>query len=212
MNSLSKDVFFGRYIFEVPPEVYEPAEDTFLLAKNLSVKNGASVLDMGTGCGILAVLAAEKASIVVAVDINPHAVACTLRNAEFNGVKTKTEVRLGCLFEAVEAEEKFDVILFNAPYLPVERDEGVDWVEKAWAGGETGRAVIDKFIEQAFNHLAVGGCILLVQSSLSNVEETLRRLRQHALRAAVVDEEKLDFERIVLIKAKMEPHEPSKAF
>ena len=208
MNSLNKSVFFGKYVFEVPPDVYEPAEDTFLLAKNLSVKDGARVLDMGAGCGILAVLAAEEASIVVAVDINPHAVACTLRNAELNGVKTRIEVRSGDLFEAVGAEEKFDVILFNAPYLPVERDEGVNWVEKAWAGGETGRAVIDKFIEQASNHLEVGGRILLVQSSLSNVEETLRRLRQHALHAAVVDEEKLDFERIVLVEAKKESHEP----
>jgi release factor glutamine methyltransferase len=208
MNSLSKSVFFGKYVFEVPPDVYEPAEDTFLLAQNLSVKDGASVWDMGAGCGILAVLAAEEASIVVAVDINPHAVACTLRNAGLNSVKTKIKVRLGDLFEAVGAAEKFDVILFNAPYLPVERDEGVNWVEKAWAGGETGRAVIDKFIEQASNHLEVGGRILLVQSSLSNVEETLRRLRQHALHAAVVGEEKLDFERIVLVEAKKESHEP----
>lgn len=208
MNSPGKSVFFGKYVFEVPPDVYEPAEDTFLLAKNLSAKDGASVLDMGAGCGILAVLAAEEASIVVAVDINPHAVACTRRNAEFNGVKTRIEVRLGDLFEAVGAEEKFDVILFNAPYLPVERDEGANWVEKAWAGGETGRAVIDKFIEQASNHLEVGGRILLVQSSLSNVEETLRRLRQHAPHAAVVDEEKLDFEKIVLVEAKKESHEP----
>ena len=208
MNSPSKKVFFGRYVFEVPPDVYEPAEDTFLLAKNLSANDGERVLDMGTGCGILAVLAAEEASAVVAVDINPHAVACTRRNAELNGVKTEIEVRLGDLFEAVGAAEKFDVILFNSPYLPVERDEGTNWVEKAWAGGETGRVVIDRFIEQASTHLAVRGRILLVQSSLSNVEETLRRLRQHTLRAAVVDEEKLDFERIVLVEAKKASQEP----
>jgi release factor glutamine methyltransferase len=208
MNSPSKRVFFGKYVFEVYPDVYEPAEDTFLLANNLSANDGASVLDMGTGCGVLAVLAAEEASTVVAVDINPHAVACTRRNAELNGVKTEIEVRLGDLFEAVGAAEKFDVILFNSPYLPVERDEGTSWVEKAWAGGETGRAVIDKFIEQASAHLRVGGRILLVQSSLSDVEETLRRLRRHALHAAVVDEEKVDFERIVLVEAKKMAHEP----
>ena len=208
MNSPSKRVFFGDYVFEVNPDVYEPAEDTFLLAQNLSIKDGAKVLDMGAGCGILAVLAAEKASTVVAVDINPHAVACTRKNAELNGVKTKIKVRLGDLFEAVGAGEKFNVILFNAPYLPVERDEGANWIEKAWAGGETGRAVIDKFIEKASNHLEVGGRILLVQSSLSDVEETLRRLHQYALHAAVLGEEKLAFERIVLVEAKAESHEP----
>jgi release factor glutamine methyltransferase len=207
MNSPRKRFFLGDYVFEVNPDVYEPAEDTLLLAQKLPIKDGAKVLDMGSGCGILAVLAAEKASIVVAVDINPHAVTCTLKNAELNGVKTKVKVRLGNLFEAVGATEKFDVILFNAPYLPVERDEGADWIEKAWAGGETGREVIDKFIEQASDHLEVGGRILLVQSNLSDVEETLRRLHQHALHAAVIGEEKLDFERIVLVEAKTEPNE-----
>jgi release factor glutamine methyltransferase len=142
------------------------------------------------------------------VDINPHAVTCARKNAEFNGVKTKIEVRLGDLFEAVGVAEKFDVILFNAPYLPVERDEGANWIEKAWVGGEKGRAVIDRFIEQTSDHLEVGGRILLVQSSLSDVEETLRRLHQCALHAAVIGEEKLDFERIVLVEAEAEPHEP----
>jgi release factor glutamine methyltransferase len=207
MNSLDKKVFFGKYVFEVSPEVYEPAEDTFLLAENLTVKEGAKVLDMGTGCGILGVLAAKRASKVVVVDINPYAVACAQRNAELNDIKAKIEPRLGDLFEVVGAEEKFDLILFNAPYLPVEQDEGDGWVEKAWAGGETGRAVIDRFIDQAPNHLKEKGRILLVQSSLSDVEKTLIILRHHALHATVIGEERLDFEIIVLVEAKREPRE-----
>jgi release factor glutamine methyltransferase len=185
--------------------VYEPAEDTFLISKSLRVRNGARVLDMGTGCGILAVLAAEKASRVVAVDTNPHAVACAQRNVELNGVKTKVEVRLGNLFQPIGAEERFDVILFNAPYLPVEQCEGESWVEKAWAGGPNGRAVISKFINQAPKHLKPEGLILLVQSTLSAVEETLSSLEKHGFHAAVAGEENLDFEKIVLIEASRPP-------
>ncbi len=201
MSSQPRKVFFGKHSFVVSEEVYKPAEDTFLMARNLAVKEGERVLDMGTGCGILAVLAAEKAGKVVAVDINPHAIACTQKNAELNGVVTKVETRLGDLFNAIKAGEKFDLILFNTPYLPVESDEGESWVEKAWAGGKTGRKVIDRFIDEASKYLAKNGRILLVQSSLSNVEKTLKRFSNKKLQAALVSEEKVTFEEIVLIEA-----------
>lgn len=202
MNSQCKKVFFGKYVFEVSEEVYEPAEDTFLLARNLAINEGERVLDMGTGCGILAVMAAEKASRVVAVDVNPRAVICAQKNAELNGVTTRVEIRRGNLFAAIKPEEKFDLILFNAPYLPVEPDEGKSWAEKAWAGGKTGRKIIDRFITNAAKYLSENGRVLLVQSSLSDIEETLRRFSQHKMHAAIVDEEKLAFERIVLIEAR----------
>ncbi|MFQ6068778.1 MAG: HemK2/MTQ2 family protein methyltransferase [Candidatus Bathyarchaeia archaeon] len=202
MNSRHKKVFFGKYFFVIFEEVYIPAEDTFLLARNLSVNKGERVLDMGTGCGVLAVLVTEKTSKVVAVDVNPYAVACAKKNAELNGVTAKVEVRLGDLFDTFEDDEKFDLILFNAPYLPIERGEGKSWIEKAWAGGKTGRAVIDRFIDEVSKYIMMNGRILLVQSSLSNVEKTLGRFSQRKLCATIVDEEKLDFEKIVLIKAR----------
>jgi release factor glutamine methyltransferase len=167
----------------------------------MTVNKGDEVLDMGSGCGILAVLAAENAERVVAVDINPHAVAWTKRNAEINGVAAKIEPRIGDLFEAVRSSEQFDVILFNAPYLPVEADEGKGWLEKAWSGGETGRTVIDRFVEDAPKHLAWRGYIQMIQSTLSGVDETLKRFAAKTLIATVLKDEKLDFEKIVLIEA-----------
>lgn len=202
MRSVAKRVFFEEYVFEVPEEVYEPAEDTFLIARNLSVERGARVLDMGAGCGILAVLAARNASRVVAVDINPQAVKCTLRNAAANGVSAKVEARLGNLFAVLKAEEVFDLIVFNAPYLPIDSGEGRSWVEKAWAGGTTGRKVIDRFVDQVSQHLAENGRVLLVQSTLSDVEATLQRFSRHGFRASVIDEEKVPFETVALLEAR----------
>lgn len=202
MRSVAKRVFFEEYVFEVPEEVYEPAEDTFLIARNLSVERGARVLDMGAGCGILAVLAARNASRVVAVDINPQAVKCTLGNAAANGVSAKVEARLGNLFAVLKAEEVFDLIVFNAPYLPIDSGEGRSWVEKAWAGGTTGRTVIDRFVDQVSQHLAENGRVLLVQSTLSDVEATLQRFSRHGFRASVIDEEKVPFETVALLEAR----------
>lgn len=99
-----------------PPQVYEPAEDTFLLSENLAVKEGGDIaLDMGTGTGIIALLMARKARWVLGVDINPIAVELAKENARINGI-TNVEFRLSDLFDNVSG--KFDVITFNAPYLP----------------------------------------------------------------------------------------------
>ena len=82
-----KRVHFGNYVFNVWENVYEPAEDSFLFAENLDVEKGAQVLDVGTGCGMLGILAAEKAGNVVAVDLNPYAVRCAKENAALNNVR-----------------------------------------------------------------------------------------------------------------------------
>ena len=197
-----KTIFFNDRSFHVSENVYEPAEDTFLLAENLPINKDDVVLDMGTGCGILGILAAEKAKKVVAVDLNPHAVRCARMNAKLHGVIRKMDIRQGDLFQSLKKNEKFDLIIFNAPYLPSEAWEHRTWLGRAWVGGPTGRQLIDRFISEAPRCLEKGGRILLVQSTLSNVEETMRKLEEKGLEVAVVAERKVAFETIVLIQAK----------
>ena len=196
-----KKLSFKNYVFFVDENVYEPAEDTFLLTENMKVKETDAVLDMGTGCGILAVLATERAKKVLAVDVNPHAITCAKKNAELNGVENKIEFRLGNLFQTLEPNETFDLIVFNAPYLPSEPREERSWIGKAWAGGPTGRKVIDSFIKDASKFLANDGRILLVQSSLSDIDKTLEMFAEVGLKARVESWVKVPFERIVLIEA-----------
>jgi len=202
MPSPSKKVYFRDYIFHVYENVYEPAEDSFLFAENSAVKKSGVVLDMGTGCGILGIIAADKAAKVVMVDINPYAVRCAKENAKLNGVLDKMFFVQGDLFAAIRVEEKFDSILFNAPYLPSKPSEDKTWLVRAWAGGTTGRQVIDRFICQAPEHLKENGCILLMQSMLSDVNETLRRFEKNGLKTSIVAKRSLPFfETIVLVKA-----------
>jgi len=197
-----KKAYFKDYVFMVDEHVYEPAEDTFLIAEKMAVTEDDTVLEIGTGCGILAVLAAQKAKTVVAVDINPHALECAGRNAETNSIKEKIEFRYGDLFQPIKQNERFSLILFNSPYLPSEPDEEKSWIGKAWAGGRTGRQVIDRFIADAPRRLADGGRILLVQSSLSDVNRTLEMFKERNLHAVVVAQVKVPFESIVLVEAK----------
>jgi release factor glutamine methyltransferase len=207
MRSQSKEIFVAGCILKVWREVYEPAEDSFLFAESMNVRLGSHVLDMGTGCGILGILAAKRASEVLAIDINPYAVRCAKGNAVLNGIDDKMLFLQGDLFTPIDSDVKFDLIIFNAPYLPFECSGQVSWLERAWTGGVDGRQVIDRFLREGPKHLKSDSEIMLMQSNLSGINETLRALRKRGLRTCIVADRSLPFfETISLIRAsKKEP-------
>lgn len=201
----TKRIHFDDLVFDVNDDVYEPAEDSFLFAENLNVKAGESVLDLGTGSGILAVVAAKKAAHVLAVDLNPYAIRCARDNARLNHVSDRMDFLQGDLFSAFNSGVRFDLVLFNAPYLPSEAGEEATWIGRSWAGGANGRLVVDRFISAVPAYLKVGGRVLLMQSTLTGVEETLITFAKQGLKAAVAATQQLPFfETLTLIEAKAE--------
>jgi release factor glutamine methyltransferase len=199
----AKRVYFDDYVFVVDENVYEPAEDSFLFAENLEVKAGENVLDIGTGCGILGILAAKKAREVVAVDVNPYAVRCAKENAVRNNVRGKMTFMQAGLFTCLSEKATFDVILFNAPYLPSDESDAGSWLGRAWAGGVTGRQVIDRFISEVPSHLKRTGRVFLMQSTLADVDATVCSFADCHLNAQVVADRALPFfETVVLIEVR----------
>ena len=192
--AIAMPVYYGIKL-ELHPDVYEPAEDTFLLAETVEVRPGEMALDVGTGTGIIALLMARTAKHVLGVDVNPKAIELARRNARLNGIKN-VEFRLSDLFENVAG--RFDVVTFNAPYLPGEPEEAIDL---ALVGGETGREVIDRFIAEVPDYLTEKGRVYLVQSSITGVDETLEGFRRAGLKAGVLAERHIFFEDIVVVGA-----------
>ena len=188
------------FIIDTHENVYIPAEDSYLLAENLEIKNGQSVLEIGTGTGIVAMYASKLTDKVTATDINFDAITLAESNFKANNIDN-IELLFGNLFEPVK-NRKFDVILFNTPYLPTEEDEVIDSnLNYAFDGGLNGRRVIDLFLNEVPNHLNDGGIVQMIQSSFSDNELTLQRFDELGFIAEIKAKEHFFFEDITLINA-----------
>jgi methylase of polypeptide subunit release factors len=125
---------------------------------------GGRALDVGTGSGIHALLAARHSEHVVAVDVNPRALAYTALNAALNGFDN-LECRAGSFFEPV-AGETFDLIVCNAPFVVSP--------ESRWAyrdSGLRGDDVTANVVREAASHLAENGYATLLGSWLVTDED-----------------------------------------
>jgi release factor glutamine methyltransferase len=100
--------------FVVPPDVYPPNPLGLAEVVLAEVRESDRVLDLGTGSGVNAVVAASRSADVVAVDVNPLAVECASLNARSNGVESRLDVRESNLFENVDG--RFDLIVFDPPF------------------------------------------------------------------------------------------------
>jgi release factor glutamine methyltransferase len=174
------------------PGVFSPRPDTRMLARVLcepELVRGASVLDVCTGSGALAVAAAlAGAREVTAVDLSRRAVATARLNARRNGVRVRA--LRGDLFGPV-AGRRFDVIVSNPPYVPARSPRlPRRGARRAWDAGVDGRALLDRICREAGAHLAPGGRLLVVHSSVADIERTERALRESGLEAGVVARER----------------------
>lgn len=170
--------------------IYEPRDDSHMLEKQVKKFATGRVLDMGTGCGIQALAALEKTNNVEACDINKEAVD-SVKKLGVNAYKSD-------LFENVKG--KFDLIIFNPPYLPLDKDEDEE-SRIVTTGGEKGYEVIERFLKEAKNYLNKDGIILLVFSTLSgNVNKIIE---ENGYCYEKLDEKKVFFESLYVYKIKV---------
>ena len=179
-------------------EVYDPAEDSYLLADAVisHAKIGMHVLEIGTGTGFVpSVLLANVNVKLTATDINPYAAMC----AKSNGI----EVIRTDMFDGLKAKSCFDMIIFNPPYLPTSDDEKVPgWLNYAFDGGRDGRMAVEHFLDQVCEYLAPDGVILLLISSLTGIEYVSSRMDALGFDVDIVGREKCSFEELVVLMGK----------
>lgn len=197
-------ITFGTLQIETDPTVYEPAEDSFLLATYASSLAGR-ILDVGAGSGIAALSAAyaSPGNDVLGVDINPAAVECAKRNARQNRL-SNVEFRHSDLFSGVSG--KFDAVLFNPPYLPTTRAERLKIAQEnaAYDGGESGMEVFYRFAGDVSRYLLSGGRVAVIATSLQGgINHTISQLKANVGIAEVVAQEVFFFEKIALVEAIM---------
>jgi release factor glutamine methyltransferase len=170
--------------------VYPPREDTYLLKEAVEELDlyGKKVLEIGCGNGVVTRALEQQGAKITAVDRNENALKATREKLESPGdhVLKKSD-----LFNNIE--DKFDLIVFNPPYLPGNQDIGD---EEKWFVGEEN--IVEKTLEQADEYLASEGELLMVVSSHTPKLEGLKeRFELEEIR-----EEKLWFEKLYVVRYK----------
>jgi release factor glutamine methyltransferase len=147
-------------------EVYEPAEDSYLLSETITKeikkitktrRSNIKFLEIGPGSGVQLETALKngiKKENILGADINTKAIS-RCKSQGFNCIKSN-------LFQKIP-KTKFDVIVFNPPYLPEHKHDK----QPDTSGGKKGNETINKFLKQAKSYLSKDGFILLLTSSFT---------------------------------------------
>ncbi|MEE4540510.1 HemK2/MTQ2 family protein methyltransferase [Streptomyces sp. V4-01] len=171
------------------PGVYHPQGDTVLLGRALRAEDlrpGADVLDIGTGSGALAVLAARMGARVTATDVSWRAVLTTKANAVRHGQRIR--VRHTDLAARLGSRDGFDLVVTNPPYVPAPAGRPpARGASRAWDAGHDGRLVVDRVLAHAPRLLRPGGVLLMVHSGMCGAETTVRKLAGTGMSAEVAE-------------------------
>jgi release factor glutamine methyltransferase len=173
-------------------QVYQPAEDSWLLAQaaKCEAQPFDRILEIGVGSGAVS----EQFStthFVVGTDINPHAVSLA-RTKGIHVIRTD-------LFSGLCT--RFDLILFNPPYLPTKPEERIDdWLECALDGGEDGCETIERFFATAQSYLTDNGRALVLFSSLNYTKRVNEILQTYGWTSCVVLDEIVEGERLYVLR------------
>ena len=179
------------------PAVFKPTLTTALLTEQVILAGvfSRSVLDLGCGSGPIAIaLALAGARTVVAADVMPMACVLARRNAITNGVSDKIEVLQGDLFEPVQGR-KFDVIVDDVSGVAEEVARLSSWFPPLVPlSGPDGTSLTIRMLQEARNHLNVGGHLFFPVLSLSDSTAIVSEARRlYAERLSLVAVKSIPF-------------------
>jgi release factor glutamine methyltransferase len=194
--------------------IYQPSDDSYLLAKaiknffknrskekpknkktNKNIKKQLKILDMGSGSGIQAKICRKLGfKNILTTDINPNAVN-NLKKQKFKSIKTN-------LFSNIKKNKKnkFDIIIFNPPYLPENKYDN----EKDTTGGKKGYETIIKFLKQAKPYLTKNSVILLLISSFSKSNIIKKQAKTLGYNLKLLEKKTIFFEKLFVYELKQQ--------
>lgn len=191
-----KKFYFSDFEIDVFDGVYEPADDSVLIAEAIEKGNlrGKKALDMGCGSGFLGILLAKKGFDVTSADIDENALKNTAHNAKRAKLGRKIKAKKSNLFSSLKGK-KFDFIVFNPPYV---ESESLKWRDVD--GGKGGREILDCFLKDFGKHLKKQGICFFLQSSLNGIAETEKMLKKQKFSFGIIARKKLFFEELIVFK------------
>ncbi|KAG7667141.1 putative Methyltransferase N6AMT1 [Nannochloris sp. 'desiccata'] len=196
-------------------DVYEPSDDSFLLADALlelstSWRKGwpRIALEIGSGSGYiitsLALILQNSAGAptrsthqLFATDLNPAAAAATLETLQAHGVANSTDLLITDLASGIlpRLAGAVDLLLFNPPYVPTPEEEVErGGIAAAWAGGWKGRRVIDRLMPLIPQLLSESGEMLMVTVPDNDPQELIQIMNRHGFTGMIVAERAADEE------------------
>jgi methylase of polypeptide subunit release factors len=169
-------------------QVWMPTEFGITLGEHLlnglGPEKGELVLDLGVGSGILSILCGLKGASVVALDLNPIALAITKKSWRLNGLpEENVSPILSDLFKNIPSQLKgeFDLIVSNPPTFPQEpQNRFLRQSREEWEfAGREGREILDALLIEGRAWLKPNGRLITICTSRQNWKKTEKTLQQY---------------------------------
>eukprot|EP00931_Biecheleriopsis_adriatica_P082650 TRINITY_DN560_c0_g1_i8.p1 TRINITY_DN560_c0_g1~~TRINITY_DN560_c0_g1_i8.p1 ORF type:complete len:249 (+),score=65.14 TRINITY_DN560_c0_g1_i8:86-832(+) len=180
-RKVTEEVEQGGMKFVVHPTVFLPnISYHFMKLGERFYPKGGSMLDLGSGCGVIAVHAAVRGvEHVLATDVVPAAPACIEENAKLHGVADRVEGRVSDVFSAVRPSEKFDVIFWNYPFIPDGTDRDYSELTDVERGiRDPGQEHLRSYCKEASRHLKPAGKLFVTYSQTMGDWETFLKIME----------------------------------
>jgi release factor glutamine methyltransferase len=171
----------------------------------LKDRPNAKILDLGTGTGAIpiSILANNSGVSGVAVDLSAEALVAARTNGALHGVAERLETRQGFWFEPIRANERFDIIMSNPPYIETDTimELASDVREHdpmlALDGGEDGLDAYRVIAAEAAGYLAQNG-LLMVEIGSGQGDEVSQLFIKAGFSAPIVEKDLAGLDRVVV--------------
>ncbi len=164
-----------------------------LISTSPKLISGKSVLDIGTGSGLVALCCCQfGAAEVTATDVNPAAIECAQRNAKRMGFQIDTKLvpvdgKHTSAFSVFDSTKRFDLIVSNPPW---EDGKPKQWSDYALYDPEF--QLLDSIMREGKSRLNPGGKILLAYGCVDAIRHVNRLAEELQYDVVVFDDRDLD--------------------